>query len=235
MLRFNRWLLLVSHQTTPNPLSRMFTGPKFLHPGQAIDFPNVGHAYKSPLVARLYDVSGPEVLRSVYITDAYMTLTLDGTTVGDTFENVWNDLTPKFSAEIEKFVVPGEPMIQNLLSSEAEEQLSWNEDDTEPQPDDSEVVLAVKELIAARIRPMLQGDGGNLKFVGFDEGLVYVVLQGACVTCPSSQATLKNGIERMLMHWVPEVLEVQEVDEDFARHFMEEEKKKKAAAAAKKD
>ena len=71
-----------------------------------------------------------------------------------------------------------------------------------------------------------KADGGNLKFVGMDsDGIVYILLQGACVSCPSSSITLKNGIERMLMHWVPEVLEVQEVDENYAREWNQQEQK----------
>jgi len=222
-------LMAIESATTPNPMSKMFTGPKYLEPGQCIDFPNVAHAYKSPLVAKLFEVSGSEVVRSVYITDKYLTVTLEQNIVKDV-DATWHALTPKFVDTINSFVTPGDTTIQELLSSEGAATVTWEENDTEPQPEDTEVVLAIKELIASRIRPMLQGDGGNLKFVGLSpEGLVFVVLQGACVGCPSSGATLKDGIERMLMHWVPEVVEVQEVDEDFATDWKrtQDERKQK--------
>ena len=226
----------VEAASTPNPMSRMFTGPKYLEPGQVIDFPNVGHSYKSPLVAKLFEVSGEDILRSVYITDAYMTLTLEQANVKD-HEGTWDTLTPKYKEVISSFVKPGETAITELLSSQGIAEVSWNEDDTEAGPDDDDVILAIKELIASRIRPMLQGDGGNLKYVGMgsegEEGIVFVVLQGACVGCPSSGATLKQGIERMLMHWVPEVVEVQEVDEDFATDYKRNKEEKKAKLSAK--
>jgi Fe-S cluster biogenesis protein NfuA len=116
-----------------------------------------------------------------------------------------------------------------------EETMAAADDDTEPKPEDDEVVLAVKELIATRIRPMVMGDGGNVRYIGFENGEVYVMLEGACKTCPSSGATLKNGIERMLMHWIPEVEQVIECDEDFAfdyRRQLEEKKKKQQEAEA---
>eukprot|EP01126_Amoeba_proteus_P050600 TRINITY_DN5996_c0_g1_i3.p1 TRINITY_DN5996_c0_g1~~TRINITY_DN5996_c0_g1_i3.p1 ORF type:complete len:135 (-),score=26.80 TRINITY_DN5996_c0_g1_i3:449-853(-) len=70
---------------------------------------------------------------------------------------------------------------------------------------DSEAVVMIKELLETRIRPALQADGGDLSFMGFVGGVVFVQLQGSCGGCPSSSATLKGGVERMLTHWIPEV------------------------------
>ena len=79
--------------------------------------------------------------------------------------------------------------------------------------DDSEVVQMIKELLDMRIRPSVQEDGGDIKFHGFDEetGVVTLEMQGSCSGCPSSSATLKGGIENMLMHYIPEVKEVENV------------------------
>jgi len=73
-------------------------------------------------------------------------------------------------------------------------------------PEDSEVVAMIKELIETRIRPSVQDDGGDVLYLGFIDGVVFVQLQGACSGCSSSSITLKNGIERMLQHWIPEVM-----------------------------
>ena len=78
--------------------------------------------------------------------------------------------------------------------------------DTQILPEDSEVVAMIKELIETRIRPSVQDDGGDVLYLGFIDGVVFVQLQGACSGCSSSSITLKNGIERMLQHWIPEVM-----------------------------
>jgi len=170
-----------------------------------MDMPNSAHSYKSPLAEKLFAVEGVEAL---YFADEYITVTKEST-------SDWGDVFPIVSEVINAFAESN----QNILSEEGEKLVTSGDHDTDPHPDDDEVVLAVKELLAKNIRPMLRSDGGNVRYVGMDSGTVFVLLEGACKTCPSSGATLKNGIERMLMHWIPEVVEVQEVDEEFAEDF----------------
>lgn len=86
--------------------------------------------------------------------------------------------------------------------------------DTEILDTDDEVVMMIKELLDTRIRPSVQEDGGDIAYRGFEDGEVLLQLQGACAGCPSSQATLKGGIEGMLMHYIPEVEGVREVFEE---------------------
>lgn len=88
--------------------------------------------------------------------------------------------------------------------------------DTTILDDDSEVVAMIKELLESRIRPAVQEDGGDIKYVSFEEdsGIVTVKLAGSCVGCPSSSVTLKNGVENMLMHYIPEVRSVVSLDEE---------------------
>ena len=88
--------------------------------------------------------------------------------------------------------------------------------DTTILEDDDEIVAMIKELIEDRIRPAVQEDGGDIRFAGFDEetGLVRVKLAGSCSGCPSSSITLKQGVENMLMHYIPEVTAVEALDED---------------------
>src|SRR5207247_4192932 len=75
-------------------------------------------------------------------------------------------------------------------------------------PEDSETVAAIKELIEARVRPAVANDGGDITFRGFKDGIVYLDMKGACSGCPSSTATLRHGIENLLRHYLPDVVEV---------------------------
>lgn len=211
--------ITVELSDTPNPESKRFFSMElsFMPQGLTLDMPSAGHAYKSPLGEALFGIDG---VSAVYFADEYITVTKEAAAG-------WDAVTPFVTEAIVAF---GESKA-DILSTQGLEEMKPNNDDTEPKPDDDEVVLAVKELLATRIRPMLQGDGGNCRYVGMDDGSVYVMLEGACRTCPSSGATLKNGIERMLMHWVPEVIEVLEVDQDFAHDFLLTVQQKKAGAA----
>ena len=78
-------------------------------------------------------------------------------------------------------------------------------------PADAETVNTIKELLDSRVRPAVAGDGGDITFRGFRDGTVYLTMKGACAGCPSSTATLKHGVQNLLRHFVPEVLEVEAV------------------------
>ncbi|EAN96567.1 hypothetical protein C3747_140g103 [Trypanosoma cruzi] len=202
--------LLVETSETPNPDCLRFYSMElsFLKPGFSMDFPNAGHAYKSPLAEILFSIDGVE---AVYIADEYITVR-KGHLVD------WDAILPMIKESIEEFA----ERKMNVLSEEGEDLLSGHNEDTEPKDDDDEVILAVKELLATRIRPMLQADGGNVRYLDMDDGTVFVLLEGACKSCPSASVTLKNGIERMLMHWIPEVVEVQECTEEMADDILAE-------------
>jgi len=78
--------------------------------------------------------------------------------------------------------------------------------------DNDETVLQIKELLDTRIRPSVAMDGGDIVYRGFERGVVFLSLQGACIGCPSSNATLKMGVENLLKHYVPDVLRVEAVN-----------------------
>lgn len=212
--------LIVETNETPNPdCLRFFSMDlSFLKPEYSMDIPNASHAYKSPLAAALFDVDGVE---AVFIADEYVT-------VRKRPDADWAVVTPLVQECIIEFSLSR----QNVLSPEGEAQLIGYNDDTEPEEDDDEVVLAVKELLATRIRPMLRADGGNVRFIDMDDGTVYLLLEGACKACPSSHITLKSGIERMLMHWIPEVVEAQEVSDEVASDILSEKQLRKKMKAA---
>jgi Fe-S cluster biogenesis protein NfuA len=206
--------IVVETSETPNPDSLRFFSMQlsFLENGQSMDFPNSSHAYKSALAEVLFGIEGVSAL---FFADEYITVTREGGEGADA--DSWSTITPMVKEAIIAFASGTE----SIITDEVKASMPKADWDTEPSNDDPEVVLAIKELLATRIRPMVRQDGGNVRFIGFEDedGLVFVMLEGACKTCPSSGMTLKNGIERMLMHWIPEVTEVQEVDEDFAEDY----------------
>nr|CCM16310.1 hypothetical protein, conserved [Leishmania guyanensis] len=207
--------LVVETNETPNPdCLRFFSMDfSFLKPEFSMDIPSPAHAYKSPLAEALFGVAG---VQAIFLADEYVTVRKDP-------QADWAALVHIIKEVIVEFAESKE----NVLSEAGEAELMGYNDDTEPNEDDDEVILAVKELLATRIRPMLRADGGNVRFIDMDEGTVFLLLEGACKSCPSSHITLKSGIERMLMHWIPEVVEVQEVSDEVAADILSEKRLRK--------
>eukprot|EP01059_Diplonema_ambulator_P029927 TRINITY_DN4991_c0_g4_i1.p1 TRINITY_DN4991_c0_g4~~TRINITY_DN4991_c0_g4_i1.p1 ORF type:complete len:304 (+),score=43.18 TRINITY_DN4991_c0_g4_i1:56-913(+) len=168
-------------------------------------------ASQSPLAERIFNLSG---VTAICIADYWITVTKEA-------DRDWEELSPLITEAIIDWRVSGEPITS--------EEYFGNEDTEIDENFDTEVIQAIKELVKTRIRPGVQQDGGNVKYIGFEDGVVLLLMQGACQSCPSSSATLKGGIEKMMMHWIPEVLEVRAVDEDFAEEYTAElaEMKKK--------
>lgn len=205
--------ITIESNETPNPqCMRLFSmEASFLKPEYTVDIPSREHAYKSFLASNIFEAV-PDV-EGVFIADEYIT-------IRKSVQSHWEKVLPDVSKVISDFVESGEP----VLTPEGEALLVGYHDDTAPEEDDDEVVLAVKELLATRIRPMLLADGGNVRYIDMDDGTVFLLLEGACKTCPSSHITLKSGIERMLMHWIPEVVEAQEVSEEVALELIQAKK-----------
>lgn len=194
--------MFIQTEKTPNPSSLKFLPGQLVLPeeqGQGIFFQRGDRDYqRSPLAARLFQV---EEITGVFLGRDFITISIPP---GED----WQFLRPKvFSILMDFFaegieVVSSEPVIT----------------DTTILEDDDEVVAMIKELLETRVRPAVQEDGGDILYVSFDEatGIVKVQLAGSCQGCPSSSVTLKNGVENMLMHYIPEVKGVEEVDEDIA-------------------
>ncbi|GIL70652.1 hypothetical protein Vretifemale_1381 [Volvox reticuliferus] len=153
---------------------------------------------KSPLAKKLFSVDG---ITSVFFGSDFVTVTKRD-------DYTWPVLKPDIFAAIMDFYSSGEPLVSDAAALASS--------DTAIHPDDTEVVAMIKELLETRIRPAVQEDGGDIVYKGFEEdtGMVMVKLVGACSTCPSSTVTLKNGIENMLMHYIPEVKGVIEAPPD---------------------
>ena len=205
--------LFLQTMETPNPASqKFFTGEVVLDPahtnGQtSFNFNSPLEAYNSPLAKSLFKVDG---VKGVYLGPNFITITIDI----DLYQ--WPELTTLLFDAIHNFYESGRPAIMLDAVPNA---------DTMPSEEDDEVIIAIKEVLETKIRPSLQDDGGDVKFVKFEDGIVYLELQGSCTSCQSSSATLKHGIENTLMHYIPEVEEVRQIQSELDQVAEEEFKK----------
>ena len=187
--------MFIQTESTPNPATLKFLpGRPVMGEGSVADFPSRDSAGRSQLAAAIFAV--PEVSRVFFGSD-FISVTK---AVGD-----WKHLKPAILGAIMEHFVRGLPAIdEDATAAEAEAEFGEG---------DPEVVAQIKELIETRVRPAVAADGGDIIFKGFDggSGIVFLHLQGSCAGCPSSTITLRNGIENMLRHYVPEVSAVESV------------------------
>ncbi|XP_078285004.1 NFU1 iron-sulfur cluster scaffold homolog, mitochondrial-like [Rhinoraja longicauda] len=188
--------MFIQIQDTPNPNSLKFIpGCSVLETG-TMDFSAARNAFCSPLARQLFRIDG---VKGVFFGPDFITITKTDDEVQ------WKLLKPDVYATIMDFFASGLPVVTDEAPSS----------DTAPSEDDDEVVAMIKELLDTRIRPTVQEDGGDVIYKGFEDGIVKLMLQGSCTTCPSSIVTLKSGIQNMLQFYVPEVEGViQVVDEE---------------------
>lgn len=205
-LQIGRRLLHFKTASTPNENALKFISPESpILPvaNTTFEFNSTLQAIHSPLALQLFKIPG---VKSIMLGHDFLT-------VNKLDNHDWNSLSPEVMDVMNKFLDnAGEnsgkvPVVtQELLNKAESERLAEDEDD-------SELVLMIKELIETRIRPAIQDDGGDIEYKGFDEetGTVFLKLQGACKSCSASEDTLKGGIESMLMHYIEEVKEVQQI------------------------
>ena len=186
--------MFIQTEATPNPATLKFLpGCTVMGEGAVADFPSAEQAARSPLARALFET--PDVSRVFFGSDFISITKRDGD---------WKHLKPAILGAVMEHFTRGLPLIE----SAAEET-----DDASYGEGDPEVVAQIRELIDTRVRPAVAQDGGDIIFKGFDgaTGIVSLHLQGSCAGCPSSTMTLRNGIENMLRHYVPEVTAVQAV------------------------
>ena len=185
--------MFIQTESTPNPATLKFLpGQTVLETGTA-DFPTPESAQGAPLPERLFAVDG---VTGVFLGNDFVTVTkADG--------REWDHLKPALLGAIMEHAQSGQPAID---AGAAQGGHAAHHDEA-----DSEVVGQIKELLDTRVRPAVAQDGGDITFHGFDRGVVYLHMQGACAGCPSSTLTLKMGIENLLRHYIPEVVEVRPV------------------------
>lgn len=184
--------MFIQTETTPNPATLKFLpGQGVLDAGTA-DFPTAEAGAASPLARRIFAIGG---VTGVFLGNDFITVTKDDGTA-------WDHVKPAILGAIMEHYQSGEA----VMEGEAEAAHSSNHSD-----EDSAIVGQITELLDTRVRPAVAQDGGDITFHGFDRGIVYLKMQGACAGCPSSTMTLKMGIENLLRHYIPEVLEVRPV------------------------
>lgn len=185
--------MFIQTEQTPNPATL-----KFL-PGQAVmgdgtaDFTSPEDARRSPLAERLFGVEG---VTGVFLGSDFVTVTKSE-------DKEWYLLKPAILGVVMEHFVAKRPVILAAPEGETKQADAGEE---------SEIAAQIRELLDTRVRPAVAQDGGDIVFQGFDNGVVYLHMQGACSGCPSSTATLKMGIENMLRHYIPEVVEVRAVN-----------------------
>jgi Fe-S cluster biogenesis protein NfuA len=185
--------MFIETEGTPNPATLKFLPGRYVMGASTADFASSASAGRSPLASGLFALPG---VARVFLGGDFITVT-------KTDEIDWPALKPQILAAIMDHFVAGRPVIEGAAEDDLVEAIA---------PEDEEIVAQIKELLDTRVRPAVAGDGGDIVFRGYSEGIVRLHMQGACSGCPSSRATLKHGIENMLRHYVPEVVAVEQVD-----------------------
>ena len=183
--------MFIQTEATPNPATLKFLPGKPVLESGTLDMRSREDAAKSPLAERLFNIDG-----------------IDGVFFGSDFITVsksageWPQLKPAILGAIMEHFMSGAPLLR------AGETGSQADDDEFFAPEDADTVATIKDLIETRVRPAVANDGGDITFKGFKDGIVFLHMKGACSGCPSSTATLRHGIQNLLKHYVPDVVEV---------------------------
>ena len=181
--------MFIQTEATPNPATLKFIPGRTVLDTGTMEFSSREAAARSPLAERLFGVQG---VTSVFYGADFVTVTKD--------DSDWQHLKPAILGAIMEHFMSGAPLINEGQADAAEDEFF--------EQADAEVVTTIKDLIETRVRPAVANDGGDITFKGFKEGIVYLHMKGACSGCPSSTATLRHGIQNLLKHYVPDVVEV---------------------------
>ncbi|MEP9354565.1 NifU family protein [Xanthobacter sp. KR7-65] len=186
--------MFIQTETTPNPATLKFLPGRSVLGEGTLDLRSSEESDLSPLAQRLFDVRG---VAAVFLGSDFVTVTKS--------EAEWPQIKPAILGAIMEHYMSGAPVLSEGVKPDVTDADEFFEEK------DAEIVATIKELLETRVRPAVANDGGDITFRGFKDGTVFLNMKGSCSGCPSSTATLKNGIENLLKHFVPEVLEVQAV------------------------
>lgn len=178
--------MIIEIQETPDANIINFFPPQPLLKQGSAEFVDAKSIRKSPLAEQIFDING---IASLFITADMISVTKQDSAS-------WNDIKPLIMAEIMDYLTTGEDIITDNITTQ---------DNVEQQ---------IQALLNARIRPAVKKDGGDIKFISFNNGIVLVEMQGACKGCPYAMRTLKEGVERILKNYISEVKEVRNIDEN---------------------
>jgi Fe-S cluster biogenesis protein NfuA len=183
--------MFIQTEPTPNPATLKFLPGRTVLPHGTLDMRDKAAAAQSELAERLFEIGG---VSGVFFGSDFIAVTKA--------ENEWQQLKPAILGAIMEHFMSGAPVVRGepgAAPADAEEFFA---------PEDGETVATIKELIETRVRPAVANDGGDITFRGFKDGVVYLDMKGACSGCPSSTATLRHGIQNLLKHYLPDVVEV---------------------------
>jgi Fe-S cluster biogenesis protein NfuA len=181
--------IFIKTQNTPNPhFLKFLPGKDILEEGETYEFSNINQALPSPLARKLFDIEG---VTKVFYGKDYVS-------VGKKDLLDWSDIKPQVVDIMCDYFTKNLELFDNDKP---------DAEDTKILDTDTETIKLIKQIIEARIRPVVQEDGGDIKYITFDEptGIVYIAMKGSCSGCPSSSVTLKQGIEKMMTHYIAEV------------------------------
>jgi len=183
--------MFIQTEATPNPSTLKFVPGKPVLSSGTRDFRDQGEATtESPLAARLFEVDGVE---GVFFGTDFISVTKG--------EGDWQHLKPMILGAIMDHYMSDAPVLTGEQTASSDDEKNFDEKD-------EATVNTIKELLETRVRPAVAQDGGDIVFHAYREGVVYLHMRGACAGCPSSTATLQNGIENLLKHFLPEIKEV---------------------------
>ncbi len=183
--------MFIQTESTPNPATLKFIPGEAVMPAGTADFTSAEAAAASPLATRIFAVEG---VTGVFLGSDFVTVTKSA-------EAGWEHLQPAILGAVMDHYQSGAPVIEGAAHSGHKAHAA----------EDGAIVRQITELLDTRVRPAVAQDGGDITFHGFDRGVVYLHMKGACAGCPSSTLTLKMGIENLLRHYIPEVTEVRPV------------------------
>ncbi len=186
--------MFIQTEPTPNPATLKFLPGRTVLGSGTLDLRDRDAAAQSPLAERLFAING---IAGVFFGSDFISVTKTG--------GEWQQLKPAILGAIMEHFMSGAPLL-HVADGAADEG-----EDEFFEAKDSDTVATIKELIETRVRPAVANDGGDITFRGFKDGVVFLHMQGACSGCPSSTATLRHGIQNLLRHYLPDVVEVRPV------------------------
>ncbi|AGF74910.1 NifU-related protein [Bartonella australis AUST/NH1] len=188
--------MFIQTETTPNPATLKFLPGRVVLSEGVLEFRDREEAAESsPLAVKLFNI--PNV-SGVFFGHDFITVTKNN--------GEWQHLKPAILGTIMEHFLSGDPVITTNATTQAQTH-ALNEEFYNEK--DADIVATIKELLETRVRPAVANDGGDITFRGFENGIVYLNMRGACSGCPSSTATLKYGIENLLRHFIPDVVGVE--------------------------
>ena len=187
--------MFIQTEATPNPATLKFLPGRAVMGEGTLEMRDAATAAAaSPLAEKLFAIDG---VQAVFFGSDFVTVTKGAAE--------WAHLKPAILGAIMEHYMSGAPLLRTGAGPSAEDQSEFFAEE------DAETVETIKELLETRIRPAVAGDGGDITFKGFKDGVVYLTMKGACAGCPSSTATLKHGIQNLLRHFLPDVQSVEAV------------------------